>query len=155
MYNRAKAVEYAKKWAFSFNEEYYNFTHLGGDCTNFVSQCLFAGGLKMDVRSDGWYYMSLSDRAPAWTGVEEFWNYGVKNNKTSGFILAECDKSEAEIGDVVQLFNGERYYHTVIITRVERSDGENRLFVAAHDNAAFDKPLYTYGAYSYRYAKLL
>lgn len=33
-YNRAAAVEYARKWAFQRNPAYYNFENLGGDCTN-------------------------------------------------------------------------------------------------------------------------
>lgn len=42
-YNREKAVEYARRWAYDRNPQYYNFDPIGGDCTNFVSQCLFAG----------------------------------------------------------------------------------------------------------------
>ena len=37
-------IEYARRWAFSTNPAYYNFENIGGDCTNFVSQCLYAGG---------------------------------------------------------------------------------------------------------------
>ena len=35
-------VNYARKWAFSRNPAYYDFENIGGDCTNFVSQCLYA-----------------------------------------------------------------------------------------------------------------
>ncbi|MBQ3571404.1 MAG: amidase domain-containing protein, partial [Clostridia bacterium] len=42
-YNRQNAVEYAKKWALKRNPKYYNFDNIGGDCTSFASQCLFAG----------------------------------------------------------------------------------------------------------------
>ena len=41
-YNRENAVEYAKIWAYKRNPKYYNFDSVGGDCTSFVSQCLFA-----------------------------------------------------------------------------------------------------------------
>ena len=37
-YNRQKAIEYAKKWAYGRNSNYYNFDSVGGDCTSFVSQ---------------------------------------------------------------------------------------------------------------------
>ena len=43
-YNPSKAVEYAKKWAYSRNPKYYDYSNMGGDCANFVSQCLIAGG---------------------------------------------------------------------------------------------------------------
>ena len=39
-YNRARAVEYAQRWALSRNPLFYDFTGGGGNCTNFVSQCL-------------------------------------------------------------------------------------------------------------------
>ena len=39
-YNREHALQYAKKWALSRNPLCYNFSGIGGDCTNFVSQCL-------------------------------------------------------------------------------------------------------------------
>ena len=38
-YDRGKAVAYAHKWAFGRNPAYYNFDKIGGDCTNFTSQC--------------------------------------------------------------------------------------------------------------------
>lgn len=44
MYDRNKAVAYAHKYAYSRNPNYYNFDNIGGDCTNFVSQVLAAGG---------------------------------------------------------------------------------------------------------------
>lgn len=44
-YNRKKAVEYALKYAEERNPEYPNMQM---NCTNFVSQCLAAGGKKED-----------------------------------------------------------------------------------------------------------
>lgn len=43
MYDRNKSVEYARKWALGRNPLYYNYDNIGGDCTNFISQCLFEG----------------------------------------------------------------------------------------------------------------
>ena len=42
-YDRRLAVNYAKKWALSRNPKYYDYDNLGGDCTNFISQCIYAG----------------------------------------------------------------------------------------------------------------
>lgn len=47
-YDRKKAVEYAQKWAYKRNPNYYNYDAIGGDCTNFVSQCIFAGSQVMN-----------------------------------------------------------------------------------------------------------
>ena len=48
-YNREKAIEYAHRWAFFRNPNFTNFDEMGGDCTNFVSQCLLAGGAMMNT----------------------------------------------------------------------------------------------------------
>ncbi len=86
MYSRQKAVDYALKWALFRNPQYYSFDKIGGDCTNFVSQCLFHGGIMMNFYKYGWFYNSLNSRAPAWTGVDELFDFGV-NNKSAGVRL--------------------------------------------------------------------
>lgn len=48
-YDGNAAAAYAIKWAYIRNPNLYSY---GQDCTNFVSQCLFAGGFKMD---DSWH----------------------------------------------------------------------------------------------------
>ena len=54
-YDRSAAVAYARKWAFGRNPEYYDFGGIGGDCTNFVSQCLYAGAGVMNFTPElGW-----------------------------------------------------------------------------------------------------
>ena len=42
-YNRQKCLEYANQWALSRNPKYYDYEKIGGDCTNFASQCIYAG----------------------------------------------------------------------------------------------------------------
>ena len=36
-YERRRALEYARRWAYGRNPLFYNFTGIGGDCTNSVS----------------------------------------------------------------------------------------------------------------------
>ena len=42
-YDRGSAVSYAHRWAYDRNPAFYDFSPLGGDCTNYASQCLLAG----------------------------------------------------------------------------------------------------------------
>ena len=42
-YDRKQAIKYAKAWAYFRNPNYYNFDNIGGDCTNYISQCIYAG----------------------------------------------------------------------------------------------------------------
>lgn len=64
-YNRQAAVDYAHRWAYLRNPDFYNFDELGGDCTNFASQCLYAGaGVMNYTPTFGWYYNSQYSRTP-------------------------------------------------------------------------------------------
>ncbi len=162
-YNRNEAVAYARKWAFSRNPAYYNFDNLGGDCTNFASQCLFAGcGVMNDTPDVGWYYRSLNDRAAAWTGVEFFARFLLNNlgdaeygnpadlsnvvGSGLGPFAVQVPPEQLKIGDFVQ-FGRETgdFYHTPIV--VGFSGGAPLL--AAHSYDAFNRPLT-----SYRYERL-
>jgi len=46
-YSAKKAVAYANKYCDSRNPNYHDYSNEGGDCANFVSQCLIAGGLSL------------------------------------------------------------------------------------------------------------
>ena len=149
MFIREKAVEYALKWAYEYNPKYYNFTLLGGDCTNFVSQCLYAGGFNMNYSIYGWYYNSLNDRAPAWTGVNEFFKFA-SSNTGEGVKIVECDVLDLEIADVIQLYNGYRYYHNLLVTNIS-----NEILVTGHDRNVKNFPLKYFNYESFRCGKIL
>jgi hypothetical protein len=51
-YNVDNAVKYAHDWCDKRNFDYYYYGERGGDCANFVSQCLKAGGLDLSVGID-------------------------------------------------------------------------------------------------------
>ena len=101
-YDRNSAVQYAKKWAYRRNPAFYDFSKIGGDCTNFASQCIFAGaGIMNFTPVYGWYYLSANDRTASWTGVEYLYNF-LTQNEGVGPFAKEVPLSELEIGDVVQ-----------------------------------------------------
>ena len=55
-YNCEKAVAYAEEWAFRRNPRYLSFDGIGGDCTSFISQCLYTGSGVMNYTPVmGWY----------------------------------------------------------------------------------------------------
>lgn len=140
-YDRNAAVEYARRWAFGRNPAYYNFNGLGGDCTNFASQCIFAGAGVMNLTPTfGWYYKSLNDRSPSWTGVEFLYNFLV-NNKNAGPFAEEAPLGNLEPGDIVQLGTetGD-FYHSPVVVSVDRG----RILVAAHSFDVYARPLSSY-----------
>jgi hypothetical protein len=152
MYDRGKAVAYAQKWAFSRNPRYYNFDSLGGDCTNFISQCLFAGSGVMNYTPDlGWFYISPSRRSAAWSGVPYLYNFLV-SNKGPGPYGEERPLWEAQVGDVTQLsFNGQTFGHSQIIVRIENPEPSG-IFLATHTYDAYDRPL---SSYTYQIVRLI
>ena len=148
-YERENAVRYARRYAFSQNPLFGDFRAIGGNCTNFVSQCVYAGSCRMNYTPTfGWYYLSLEQRAPAWTGVEYFYRFLVGNAGVGPFG-GESGAEETEIGDVVQLGReGEGYYHSLLIVGYAGED----ILVAAQTNDALDRPL---SSYSYDFARFL
>ena len=145
-YNRSLAVAYAQRWSFERNPAYLDFSSIGGDCTNFISQCLYAGSGVMNYAPDGWYYRSPTDRSPSWTSVE-FLERFLTTNQTRGPFASLAAQSDMEIGDVIQLGNRERFYHSLLVTRIFMG----RIYIAAHSDDAYMRPLDTYTAYRKRY----
>ena len=151
-YIRENAITYAKKYAFSQNPLFPNFAGIGGNCTNFVSQSIYAGGCVMNYTPTfGWYYISLDERSPSWAGVDYFYNFIIENAGVGPFgRVATSD--ELENGDVIQLArNEEGYYHTLLVVGF---DGEDILVAAQTDNA-YARPLSTYNYDYARYIKIL
>lgn len=144
-YNRQAAVDYANRYALNPNPAFYNFEDLGGDCTNFASQCIFAGAQVMNFTPIfGWYYIDLNNRTPSWTGVEELYNFLI-NSTTSGPRGEVVELSEIQIGDIIQLkfSEGPRFDHTPVVTSVGNLTPET-ILVAARTNDSKNRPLSTY-----------
>ena len=147
-YNRQRAYAYAERWAFDRNPLFYNFTGIGGDCTSFVSQCIYAGCCEMNYsRNDGWYYISINDRSPSWSGVSFFYDFLV-SNKGVGPYGIETEPGMLEIGDVIQLRNDlDRHYHTLLVTGF----ADDTYLVSAHSDDAFNRRLDSYTFAGARY----
>lgn len=154
-YDRDRAVMYARKWALSRNPLFVDFSDAGGNCTSFVSQCVYAGCCNMNFTRDfGWYYISGEDRAPAWSSVEYFYDFLVGNpefveaNGGTGPFASEVSRELIQKGDVIQLADESGdFYHTLIISELQ----PNEILVCAHTNDALDRPLSTYNYSSLRY----
>lgn len=142
-YDRRRVWEYARRWAYGRNPLFYDFSGLGGDCTNFISQCLLAGCCTMNCTPTfGWYYDALSARSPSWTGVEFLYDF-LTSNEGAGPYGRAAGLSGLDVGDLIQLGDRQgRFYHTLLVTGYRRGD----YLVSAHSYDAFDRPL---SAYSY------
>ena len=151
-YDRQKAVQYARRWAFGRNARYLDFSGLGGDCANFVSQCLYAGGGEMNPTPvDGWYYRSAGDRSASWTSARRLYAF-LTSNRGAGPYGQEVEDDLADVGDVV--FMGYRngiLTHSALVVAVEGG----RLYLAAHSGDAWMRPMDTYSQPVKRLVKIL
>ena len=140
-YNIHNAIAYAKEWSHGTNEKY---GYIYPDCTNFVSQCLVAGGIKEDP--DKW----SSDSTKGLFGYSDAYNTFVNVGLLASY-LKDCGYSIGEIrhgdinelkqlhmsaGDILQIDHqgdGE-WDHSMICVGI---DADGQFWVAGHE-----KPYY-------------
>lgn len=111
-YNPYKAVEYANKWVkpgIQGGEDgsYYNtsqyVTNIGADCTNYVSQCMYAGGVKMDgvSNSNGWWYDKTKLWSNVWFTADPHFRYFSDQNVTYSNISGNSSNSSIIPGNPI------------------------------------------------------
>ncbi|WP_085992844.1 amidase domain-containing protein [Oceanobacillus senegalensis] len=132
-YDRRAAVQYAERWWNSYNPEFRTFDV---DCTNYVSQCLYAGGAPMrgaPVRERGWWY-SGDSWSFSWAVAHSLRWY--LSGSTEGLKGKEVDSPEDLLpGDIICYdFQGDgRWDHNTIVVS---KDGYGMPLVNAHtDNS--------------------
>ena len=152
-YDRDAAVRYAHTWAYGRNPRYYDYELIGGDCTNFASQCLYAGSGIMDYTPTyGWYYIDANRKSPAWTGVVYLYNYLTRERALYGPTARDTSIFEMQPGDIVQLsFDGVRWAHSPVVVAAGAPRSLDNVLVAAHSYDADYRPLSTYEFTSIRF----
>lgn len=165
-YDREAAVDYAMTWADGEsvirNEEWPVYS---SNSQNFISQCVFAGGIPMDCTgANQWKWcgdtinnsQKMTGRSASWTDIEDFYNY-CKYNDDKGGIVAQVDSllCKAQPGDILQLGIFGEWCHSAIITEVIYDGDEPVDFIVASntpDNLTF--PVSAYPYYSMRLIKI-
>ena len=121
-YDRAAALAYGQRWACGRNPAYFDFSDFGGDCTNFISKCLYAGcGEMNDTPVRGWYYRDSARRTASWTGVEYLYQF-LTGNRGRGPRAAVVERGRIVPVDVVQLggMSG-AFYHSQLVVALTLS----------------------------------
>ncbi|WP_010251417.1 amidase domain-containing protein [Acetivibrio cellulolyticus] len=156
-YNRDEAVKYAIKWALKRNPSYFDFEKLGGDCTNFASQVIFAGSGTMNYTPIyGWYYISSGKRTASWAGVNYLFDF-LTGNKGSGPFAEQVDVRDVKAGDLIQLsFGGTpNYNHTPVVIKTGSTANLDNILIAAHTDDRFDYPITNYSWADIRFLHIL
>ncbi|WP_276981326.1 amidase domain-containing protein [Johnsonella ignava] len=147
-YDREAVSKAAKKYAYNYNKLFVQYTGAGGDCTNYVSQCIWQSpGWGFDRigknNSVKWACKKNSDKkyvyeTVSWVGVNELWTYFQINDSFSqaGTVYGVSsttrgyNSSNVQVGDVIQFYNGNIWRHSVIVSEI--TDGI--VYCAAHSS---------------------
>jgi hypothetical protein len=119
-YNRAKAVRYAETWWNNYNPVFPRFEV---DCTNFISQCLYAGGAPMTGypnRAKGWWCKN-NNWSYSWAVANSFRWY--LSGSRVGLQAVEVSSPEQLMaGDVICYdFQGDgRFDHSTIVVAKDK-----------------------------------
>ncbi|WP_264987755.1 amidase domain-containing protein [Lysinibacillus piscis] len=154
IYNRQAAVQYANLW---WNRRNPAFPSFQVDCTNYISQCLLAGGAPMrgaPNREKGWW-LQRGNWSFSWSVAHSLRWY--LEGSTTGLKGRRVQYAEQlELGDVIFYdFQGDgRIDHSVIVTSIQNgipyvnahtSDSINRSYLY-EDSTAYT-PNMTYFFY--------
>lgn len=133
-YDRQAAAAYADRYVDERNDAWPDYAGSGGNCQNFASQVLLAGGIPMDIYGDAvwkWYSDEVSNspgaqgRSSSWTGVNQFVEYAAANTGYSLVAETEAPYFSGEPGDLLHMGIDGDWGHTVVIaSAVTNGQGE-------------------------------
>jgi hypothetical protein len=146
-YNRQNAVRYAVQYALTPNPLYRFFASHGeggGDCTNFISQCLRAGGAPMAFGTERpWWYNkknTYSNKDDLWSNSWSvanslYWCLKVRGKSNiqglQGIEVEDIDL--LELGDIIQYENLKgNIYHSAIVTNFTNEKGMKVPLISQH-----------------------
>lgn len=137
VYNRTAAVAYANRWWADNNPQFPVFQD---DCTNFISQCLLAGGAPMrgmPNREQGWWMIGLHERWSYSWSVSHSLRWYLETSQRGLKGTRVFSAAELALGDVIFYdFEGNgRVDHSTIVTRIENGTP----YVNAHTMNSADR----------------
>ncbi len=144
-YNREAAAEYALNWVDNINSDWGYYARYGGNCQNYVSQALLAGGIPMDTKGSAlwkWYSdtpnntNSVSGRSASWSSVSAFWSYASTNTGYGLVAHTSAPYYSGEIGDIIHMGTDDEFRHTVIITQLVQDSNGNTIDYLISSNTA-------------------
>jgi hypothetical protein len=88
LWNRNWAIGYSNLWWNGRNPQYLPLDAYGGDCTNFVSQIMEAGGTAQNNDWEMYYLFGYWHWEASWSAVENSRNYHTTSHWDNGTIYA-------------------------------------------------------------------
>ncbi len=165
-YNREKAVAYSYRYVgkdtVTRNDEYSDYSGYGGNCQNYCSQCILAGGIPMDIYGDQWKwfgdevngYEEEYGRSGSWAGTEYFYEYCGKNTGYGMVADTSMNMFAAEKGDIMQYVIDGWAHHSVVVTDVITDENGQVVDFLINSNTT-DRTDFPLSAYGYTNIRLI
>ena len=159
-YNPTVAINYAHQWAYGYNTTTYSKNDQ--DCANFVSQCLFEGGMNayyvahwplvgniIQEHSDNWYFYDENGRkAPSytWGGAAKFYTHWTNKRGAT----ATTNLSNFAVGDPIACdWSGNGDINHIVIVDGKTGNTSTTITYSGHSNPRMNEPIQTlYSSYS-------
>lgn len=131
-YNRDKALEYANTYVNKRNSAFTAYDESGGNCQNFASQCINAGGIPMDYKGEQWKHYSSSlntseeakGRSASFISTTSFYNYA-KTNTGYGLVSdPDVNIFYGEAGDIAHVGYKGYSHAVVVVSQVKDKSGK-------------------------------
>ena len=123
-YDRAAAYAYMQTYAAYRNGEWRTYDYSGGNCQNFGSQVLHAGGIPMDQEGDAqWYWKNHYDQNYSWINVTRFYNYAAGNTGYGLVADTSANYYTGQTGDILIMGDGDMEHTTVIADTITDGSG--------------------------------
>ena len=154
-YDRAAAEQYMRQYDHRRNDRWYAYDDVGGNCMNFGSQVLLAGGIPMDEEGGSkWFWRGQNDLDLSWINVGRFYSYA-RENRGYGLVAdTEANYYTGGVGDILILGPDGGHNHTTVISGIVRNElGETVDYLLCSNTTNYtDFPA---GAYYYTSHRLI
>lgn len=135
LYAKANACSYALQWALSRNPLFNDYSNSGGDCANFTSQCLNAGGMT--------YTNTWAPDLYQFINVNGQRDMLINTGRAVGYYQAipEYPSGKDASGTVFHITDGASWYHAMIITQ-DLGTGYSGLRCSGHTRDTLNEPMW-------------
>ena len=156
-YDRAAAEQYMRQYDHQRNDRWYAYDDVGGNCMNFGSQVLLAGGIPMDEEGGSkWYWHGQNTLDLSWINVGRFYSYA-RENRGYGLVAdTEANYYTGQVGDILILGPDGGHNHTTVISGIVRNEaGETVDYLLCSNTTNYtDFPAGAYYYTSHRLVKI-
>ncbi len=124
-YDRQAARTYMLAYVGRRNPGFMAYDDYGGNCMNFGSQVLLAGGIPMDTSGGyetGWYWFSQHSTTLPWVNVGWFLDYAAAEREHGLAAVVNAPYFSGETGDIITMGVDEPANHTTVILDVIRDE---------------------------------